>query len=141
MTRITKTLISVLATLAMTVGAGSSAMAADYSSANAALGDQQSAPAPQGDNSSVSAIVGDRDSTQSGSSSPTVSTSPSSPNSIIGSDGATNPTVIGSAPQSGSDGFDWSDALIGAGVAFGLALTAALMLRGARRSTRVEPSV
>src|SRR5918994_4224001 len=133
MTRITKALISVLATLAITVGAGSSAMAADYSSANAALGDQQSAPAPQGDNSSVNAIVGDRGSTQSGSLKPTASTSPSFPNAILGSDRATSPTVVGSAPENGSHGFAWGDALIGAGITLGLALTVALMFGVARR--------
>jgi hypothetical protein len=159
MTRITKIMISVLAAGAMTVGAGSSAVAADYSSVNAALADQQPGTAPQGDYgsvnamlggeqstpapqsgpSSVNAIVGDRGSTQSGSLKPTASTSPSFPNSILGSDRATSPTVVGSAPENDSHGFHWGDALIGAGITFGLALTVALMVGVARRRTRVEP--
>lgn len=159
MTRITKTLISVVAASAMALGAGSSAVA--YTSANAELGDQQSAAAPQGDRSSVNAtlgseqsraapqgdqssvtsLVGDRAPSQPGASTRTASTSPSSPSSILGPDGSPSPTPVSSAPASGSDGFHWVDAVIGAGIAFALASLAALTLVMARRRTRVEPSV
>jgi hypothetical protein len=145
MTPIRKTLITVLATSAVTVAIASSAMAADYSSVSALVGDQQSATAggysspnaivgateagqsvagqSPADYSSVNAIVGEREARESG----------------LGPAGVTSPVSSASAGSSG--GFDWGDALIGAGVTLGLALTTALMLGMTRRRTRVEPGV
>jgi hypothetical protein len=160
MTRIRKTLISVLATSAVTVAIGSSAMAAEYSSVSALVGGQESATAPLNghssvnaivgdgkvgerptDHSSVNAITGDRVSSQKSLSRPAASASPSSVSSILGPDGVTRPSPVSPASTGSPDGFDWGDALIGAGVTLGLALTTALMLGMTRRRTRVEPSV
>jgi hypothetical protein len=139
MTPIRKTLITVLAGAAVTVAIGSSAMAADYSSVSALVGDQQSTTAggysspnaivgteagqSAADYTSVNAIVGEREVRESG----------------LGPAGVTRP--VSSASSGSSGGFDWGDALIGAGVTLGLALTTALMLAMTRRRTRVEPGV
>jgi hypothetical protein len=143
MTRIRMTLVSVLVTGLVTIGVGSTAWAAGYSSVSALVGPAE--PATTDDYSSISAIMGDRESSQSGPGSPTdadrSSTYGSSLNAVLGADGQPSPsTTLVSAPSAGSsDSFDWGDAAIGAGITLGLALTTALMLGVTRRRTRVEP--
>jgi hypothetical protein len=160
MTRTRKTFITVLATCAVSVAIGSTAIAADYSTVKALVGDRQSATAePSGysspnaivgggeaeeslaDHSSVNAIIGDRTPGQSVQSSTPTSDGASSLNSILGHDGVTSPSPVSPASAGSSNGFDWGDALIGAGAALGLALTTALLLGMTRRRTRVEPGV
>jgi hypothetical protein len=168
MTTIRKTLITVLATSAVTVAIGSSAMADDYSSVSALVGDQQAARASgysspnaivgateagqsaagqsAADYSSPTAIVG---ATEAGQSAGQSAADYSSVNAIVGEREARESglglagvtSAVSSAPSGSSGGFDWGDALIGAGVTVGLALTTALMLGMMRRRTRVEPSV
>ncbi len=124
MTRITKTLITVLATSAVTVAFGSSALAAERGT----RGDAAFAPTPD-------AIVG------GGERSSKPVQFAATPDAIVGGS-ASEPLVAASTPSAGaSGGFDWGAALVGAGVALGLILAMASMLAMARRRTRVEPSV
>lgn len=160
MTRTRKAFISVLAAGAMTMAITASAVAADYSSVNALVGDQSSVAAePSGysspnaivgddaavgsptDHSSVTAIMGDRKPSQGGPVSTVASDSPSSLNSIVGPDDVTSASPLSPPSASSSDGFDWGDALLGAAITLGLALTIALLLGTTQRRTRVEPSI
>ena len=157
MTRIKRTLVSVLAICAVTATIDSTAMAADHSSVNALVGSKESAVAePRGyssptaiigggqagqsraDYSSVNAIVGDRAVGHDDPARVAASGSHTSLNSIVGAEGVTGPDPL-SAPSAGpTDGFDWADALVGAAIVLGLALTTVL-LAATRRRTKVEP--
>lgn len=158
MTRIRKTLVSVLAICAVTAAFSSTAMAADSTSVNALVGDQGPAVAEPGgyssptaiiggeevgptraDYSSVNAIVGDRPVGHDDPARVGASEGSTSLNSIVGADGVTSPSPV-SAPSAGTtDGFDWTDALVGAAVVLGLALCTVLLLATMRRRTRIEP--
>lgn len=160
MTRTHKTYISVLAAGVATLAIASSAIAADYSSVNALVADQgaaatepsgYSSPAAivgdggakgtQADRSSVNAITGDRQPSRSDHPATAASIGQSSLSSIVGPEGASSPNAPSPSPVTTADRFDWSDAVIGAGVTLALALTTVLLLGTTRRRTRVEPSV
>jgi hypothetical protein len=149
MTRITRTLLTGLVVVVATAGTATAAMAAyssanatlgeqepGYSSVNAALGGEDTATHPGDGVSSVNTLVGASEPVRNGE----ASAATSSPNATLGSDALAKPASVGSPAPSGSDSFEWGDALIGAGVAVG-AMAMALMLAMARRRTRVEPSV
>jgi hypothetical protein len=130
MNRTTTTLISVLAAGAMALAFGSVAMASDYSSVSATVG------APTQDEegySSPAALVGGDQAGDTGSAGGSLT-------AIMGSDGVGSAPVPESTVAISSDSFDWTDALIGAAVSLGLALTTFLLVGAMRRRTRVEPS-
>ena len=113
MTRIRQISISMMATLV--VAAAVAAPASAYESVNAA-----SHPA----------------------SNPASSADFSTPNAILGSSNVGEP-VVETSVSSSSTGFDWGDALIGAGGALGLVLLTggAMVLVRHRRGPSVQPTV
>jgi hypothetical protein len=150
MTRTTKTLISMLTVIAVSVGLASSAVAYYSTGSTNASRDDQPVATPQSTPGSPNAIVGNEGGQPSGN----VAANPPADSvnaKIVGNEGGqpsgnltTDPRLFSSASGdlravSTSDGFDWGAALIGAGAALGLAM--ALGLGMARRRTRLEPSV
>jgi hypothetical protein len=135
MKRTMQVTISMMATLAVTVAVAAPASA--YTSVNAAANPASSADdRSSADGTSVNAILSE--STPVASERVDVST----PNAILGSSNAGEP-VVETFVSSGSTGFDWSDALIGAGGALVLVLFTggAMVLVRHRRGPHVQPTV
>jgi hypothetical protein len=133
MTRTTTTLISVLAASAMTLALSSVAIASEYSSVSAIVGPSTQGEAEPGGYSSPVALVGGDEASEVGSVTDSVS-------AIAGPANVTSPPATQTSATTSSDAFDWADALIGAAVSLGLALTTAMAVGVMRRRTRVEPS-
>jgi hypothetical protein len=133
MKRITQITISALATLVVT--AAIVAPASAYESVNAASHPAASTDQGSGQTgTSINAILGE--------STPVASPRPgfSSPNAILGSANVSEPVALTST-STDSTGFDWNDALIGAGSALVLVLVAggAMALVRHRRAPRAQP--
>jgi hypothetical protein len=140
MTRITRTLILIVATTTVGLGAASAASAADYSTGNAVVGDPGSVAAADGDSSAITSQPSGPMRSLDGivaSSDPPIY---GSLDAIAATSGSSSLTSD-SSPARSSAGFDWGDAAIGAAVSLGLALSTALMFGFARRRTPVGPSV
>jgi hypothetical protein len=145
MSRRAKTFISILTAAAVAVGFGSSAIA--YYSTGAATRGDHPAVTLQGGSSSLNATVGEE-----GQPSGIVATSrhaqpdAGSHQVVVRRDGPQTapfeprPTTSAPATSTG-DGFNWGDAMIGAGVALGLAVVTRSMVGLVRRRTHIEPSV
>jgi hypothetical protein len=135
MTRIRQITISMMATLAVAAAVATPASA--YESVNAASNPASSADdRSSADGTSVNAILSE--STPVASERVYVST----PNAILGSRNV-GESVFQAPVASESTGFDWSDALIGAGGALVLVLFTggAMVLVRHRRGPRVQPTV
>lgn len=127
--------ISIFATLAVTAALAAPAPA--YESVNAATNPASSEDAgPAGGYTSVNAAVSE--------SAPAAGTrvSVSSPNAILGGGNVAEPVLATSTPTSTS-GFDWNDALVGAGsvLVLGLFTAGAMLLVRRRRAPRVQPTI
>jgi hypothetical protein len=137
MTRTAKALISTLTVVAVSVGLGPSAMAYYSTGTTNPSGDDRSSATAQTATGSPNAILGEQGQ-------PSALATPGSPNAILGDQGqpGAQPVVADLEPKvvAQGDGFDWGDALVGAGVALCLALMTTVGLRALRRRTRFEPS-
>jgi hypothetical protein len=135
MKRITQITISALATLVVT--AALVAPASAYQSVNAAS--HPAVSTDQGSDrtgTSINAILGE---STASTPAPSEGAGFSSPNAIQGSANVSEPVVLTSTD---STGFDWNDALIGAGGALVLVLLAggAMALGRHRRAPRAQPT-
>ena len=135
MTHIKHLTISLSLTLALVAAVAAPALA--YSTPNATVNSASAGEdSAQREHSSPNAIL------SPGGTDPAGLTEVSSPNAILGAANVAQTSVQAGQPG-GTSGFDWSDALVGAGSATAvLFLTAGgLILARRRRSPAVQPSV
>jgi hypothetical protein len=135
MTRNSSIFILVLAMLGATTATAAAAGSDGYQSVNAITGGDGGQPQSKGF-SSVSAVVGSDSSDRSVASS--APAQPGSLNATLGANGLPQESPTAGVVATGGDGFDWSDALVGAFTAFGLALmtlVAARLVARHRRAT------
>jgi hypothetical protein len=132
MTRTSSILILVLAMLGATTATAAAAGPDGYETVTAITGGSgDNGQAQSSGHDSVNALVGSGSSDRSGATS-----SPAEPNSLnatLGANGLAQESPTAVVGATGGDGFDWSDAVVGASIAFGLAL---MTLAGARLVVR-----
>jgi hypothetical protein len=137
MTRLSSTLILVLAMLGATTATAAAVGSDGYESITAITGGDDEHGQPQSSGySSVSAQVGSESTDRSGAAQSAAQ--PSSLNATVGANGLPQQSPTAVVTATGGDGFDWSDALVGALTAFGLALmtlAAARLIARHRRAT------
>jgi hypothetical protein len=136
MTRTSSILILVLAMLGSTTPTAAAAGSDPYESVNAITGGDREHGQPQSSGyTSISALVGADSNDRSGAASSPAQ--PTSLNATVGANGLPQESPTAAVGATAGDEFDWSDALVGALTAVGLALMTLVATRLVARHRRV----